>query len=303
MNIHQAIDQYLNFLRLEKGLSNNTLEAYATDLRLWLAFLTPKNSDKLYSHIEVESLKSHALTLYLIQRSREGAKATTLTRLVSSLKTFFSYCLAQGIIKDDIGKMLEQPKRLYKLPQYLSLAEVDALLSAPDTSKPQGLRDLAMLQLLYATGLRVSELVGLQVEQVYLNEGYLRVMGKGSKERVVPMGAAAVTALKSYLESGRLLLTKGKKTSVLFYSQKGGALTRQRFWGILKQYASQKKLRILPSPHVLRHSFATHLLENGADLRAVQMMLGHSDISSTQIYTHVSVKHLKEAHQKFHPRG
>ncbi len=303
MQVQIAIDQYLIHLRLEKGLSRNTLEAYQTDLSLWLQFLKSKNNSEDNALISLNQLKDHALTLYLINRSQLGAKASTLTRLVSTLRTFFHYCVAQGYCSQDLGLILEQPRRIKKLPHYLSLREVDELLAAPNQATPKGLRDFAMLQVMYATGLRVSELTELSLEQIYLTEGYVRVMGKGSKERVVPLGGVAIEAVKKYLEEARPKLLKQQKTSIVFLSQKRGSLTRQRFWGIIKAYALQKNLRILPSPHVLRHSFATHLLENGADLRAVQTMLGHSDISTTQIYTHVSMGHLKEAHQKFHPRG
>jgi integrase/recombinase XerD len=220
-----------------------------------------------------------------------------------AVRGFFAYLLAEGVLAEDPSAHLDSPRVWRSLPKVLSFAEVEALLAAPDRSDPRGSRNAAMLEVLYATGLRVSELVQLRLGDLHLDAGYLRCWGKGSKERVVPLGSEADAALQSYLAEGRPALLQGKRTDYLFVNPRGGAMTRQGFWKVIKNYGKQAGIKTALSPHVVRHSFATHLLENGADLRAVQIMLGHADISTTQIYTHVNRERLRRIYDDFHPRA
>jgi len=240
---------------------------------------------------------------YLAQRVNAGARSRTTARLLSSLRRFYQYLLREGLIQGDPSAQIDAPKLGRPLPKALTEADVESLLQAPDVSRLLGLRDRAMLELLYASGLRVSELVNLQVPQLNMRQGVLRVVGKGNKERLVPLVEEAAEWLQRYLEEGRPALLRGRPTDGLFVTQRGAAMTRQAFWYLIKRYARQAGIAAGLSPHGLRHSFATHLLNHGADLRVLQMLLGHSNLSTTQIYTHVARERLKGVHAAHHPRG
>ncbi|GKW02910.1 site-specific tyrosine recombinase XerD [Pectobacterium carotovorum] len=291
------IEQFLDALWLERNLAENTLASYRLDLRAlaeWLA------------HHDNDLLQAQALDLqaFLADRVEGGYKATSSARLLSAMRRFFQYLYREKHRSDDPSAVLSSPKLPQRLPKDLSEAQVDALLNAPSIEQPLELRDKAMLEVLYATGLRVSELVSLTMSDVSLRQGVVRVLGKGNKERLVPLGEEAVYWIEYYLEHGRPWLLNGQTLDVLFPSSRARQMTRQTFWHRIKHYAvlasiDSEKL----SPHVLRHAFATHLLNHGADLRVVQMLLGHSDLSTTQIYTHVATERLKQLHQQHHPRA
>ncbi len=287
-------ENFLNYLAVEKGLARNTLEAYKRDLRRYLLFMEPREPDAI-NRSDVVSFVTHL--------SSTGLSTPSTARCLAAVRGFHKYLVTDEHALIDPTENVEIPRGWKRLPYTLSPTEVDSLLNQPDTATPLGLRDKAMLELIYATGLRVSELVGLKLHEINLERGYLVVMGKGSKERAVPMGEIAVTALSLYLKTGRDVLMKGIDTDYIFISMQRRGITRQMFWERIKHYALKAGINRKISPHTLRHSFATHLLDNGADLRAVQAMLGHADISTTQIYTHVSRERLKKVHEKHHPRG
>ncbi|WP_022854076.1 site-specific tyrosine recombinase XerD [Thermodesulfatator atlanticus] len=295
----QVIDLYLSVLAVEKGYSAKTIEAYAADLNDFIAFLEEQGLSR------IEEAKAPHVLLYLAKLREKGLSAETVARRLSALRNFFRYLVLEHGLSESPFELIEGPKLSRKLPIVLSRQEVERLLNAPDLKTPIGLRDKAMLEVLYATGLRVSELIGLKMFDVNLEVGFVRVLGKGEKERLVPLGEVAKDALKTYLARGRpKLLAKRLDEAHIFLNRRGRPLTRQRFWQIIKAYAAKSGLNPKEiSPHVLRHSFATHLLEGGADLRTVQMMLGHASLSTTQIYTHVQVETLRKVHEKYHPRG
>lgn len=291
------IEQFLEAMWLERNLADNTLTSYRRDLAALADWLEHTDSDLL----QVQSLDLQA---YLAERVEGGYKATSSARLLSAMRRFFQYLYREKRRSDDPSAVLSSPKLPQRLPKDLSEAQVSALLQAPCVDEPLELRDKAMLEVLYATGLRVSELVGLTLADVSLRQGVVRVIGKGNKERLVPLGEEAIYWLERYLEHGRPWLLNGQTLDVLFPSSRAQQMTRQTFWHRIKHYAvlasiDSEKL----SPHVLRHAFATHLLNHGADLRVVQMLLGHSDLSTTQIYTHVATERLKQLHQQHHPRA
>ena len=289
------LDQFINHLRVEKGLADNTIESYSRDLIRFLHFLKSRNVSPL--HVAQDHIMDYMSTL-------EGALSVrSAARNLSAIKIFFRFLVSDGKIEGNPSRLLESPKLPQRLPGVLTQNEVEMLLSQPDVSNPRGQRDKAMLELLYATGLRVSELVGLEVSNINLEAGYVRTVGKGSKERMVPMGEKALNALRDYLSDGRVGLLRKRRSPKLFLNSRGQSLTRQGFWKIIKQYGVLAGINKKITPHLLRHSFASHLLEGGADLRAVQVMLGHADISTTQIYTHVTRERLKEIHEKYHPRS
>jgi len=285
------LDAFSDALWLEDGLAKNTLQAYRRDLELLAGFLK-----------DIPLEKATESDLYGFLAARRG-KTSSAARMLSSLKRFYAWCLRERRIKADPTLRLEPPKRAPRFPRTLSEADVEALLAAPDTSTPLGMRDRTMLEVLYASGLRVSELINLKVFEAELSAGVVRVMGKGSKERLVPLGEEAVEWIRNYSSRSRGEMLKKKTSDFLFVTDRGAGMTRQAFWHAIKRYGS----RALPgkqlSPHVLRHAFATHLINHGADLRVVQMLLGHADISTTQIYTHVARERLKQLHAKHHPRG
>ena len=279
-----VVDAFCDVLWLEDGLARNTIASYRADLRQLSQFIR-----KPLMEVSEESL-------FAFLASRKG-RASSAARRVSTLKRFYQYCVRERRVDRDPTLKLEPPRRVPRFPKTLSEADVEALLAAPDTSTGLGLRDRAMLETLYATGLRVTELVSLKVFQVSLDSGVVRVMGKGSKERLVPLGEEAADWIAKYLKERK------SQSHALFVTSRGGGMTRQAFWHLIRRYAARavpgKKL----SPHVLRHAFATHLINHGADLRVVQLLLGHADISTTQIYTHVARERLKQLHAKHHPRG
>ncbi|MGV6987707.1 site-specific tyrosine recombinase XerD [Testudinibacter sp. P80/BLE/0925] len=290
-------DLFLNELWLEKGLSENTVASYRLDLTALCTWLNAQQLTLLtLDHIDLQT--------FLGERLAKGYKATSSARMLSALRKLFQYLYREKYRSDDPTALLTSPKLPSRLPKYLSEAQVTDLLNAPTTDEPLELRDKAMLELLYATGLRVTELVSLNVDNISLNQGVVRVIGKGNKERLVPMGEEASYWIQEFILYGRQLLLKGQRSDVLFPSLRGTMMTRQTFWHRIKHYALLAQIdQNALSPHVLRHAFATHLVNHGADLRVVQMLLGHSDLSTTQIYTHVAKERLKKLHQQFHPRG
>ena len=282
---------------MEFGLSENTLSAYRLDLEGWSRWLQNHNKDLL--RVDRDDVKAYLGSLF-----EAGISARSIARLLSSLRRFYRYQLREGHLKKDPTALIDSPKLGRLLPDSLSESDVEALLTAPDTSNALGLRDRAMLELIYACGLRVSELVTLAVDQVNMHYGVLRVLGKGNRERMVPVGEQALEWAERYLKHARPALLKGDTTSnALFVTNRGNSMTRQGFWHVIKRYAQRAGIDKHLSPHTLRHAFATHLLNHGADLRAVQLLLGHSDLSTTQIYTHIAQFRLKEIHRKHHPRG
>jgi len=293
----QLLDEFCDNLWLEDGLSRNSLGSYRSDLKLWGAWLEQHAGRALMEATHAD-LKQFMATLFA-----QKIKASSASRKLSSLKRFYRYLLRQGKIAADPSLDIDTPKLPRGLPKSLSEADVEALLFAPDIAKPLGLRDRAMLEVLYASGLRVTELVGLKIVQVSLEMGVVRVMGKGSKERLAPLGEEASEWVARYLAEARAALLDGKTSDALFVTARGGAMSRQAFWHLLKRYAVLAGVNKSLSPHTLRHAFATHLLNHGADLRVVQLLLGHADISTTQIYTHVARERLKKIHAQHHPRG
>ena len=284
---------YLDYLAVEKGLAKNSLASYATDLRRFGHWLgdTP-----------LESAKRQNIVRYIQSLRSSGISARSVARALAAMRGFFRFLVAERHLKHDPTENLDNPKLWSTLPKSLHPSEVDDLLAAPDRATPDGLRDAAMLELLYATGLRVSELIRVKVEDLVLDAGFLRTFGKGSKERIVPFGDSAGKAITTYIETARPHFNRRNDVH-LFLTNRGRPMTRQTFWMKIVKYARQAGIRAHISPHVLRHSFATHLLENGADLRSVQLMLGHSDISTTQIYTHVSRARLQKMYDQYHPRA
>lgn len=295
--LEHYVDGFIKYLAVERGLADNTVEAYFSDLQQWQIFLKENKIE------EVGKVDEKLILLYLNSLQEEGKAVTTVSRHLATLKAFFRFLTQEGIIGINPTAKLETPKTAYRLPRVMQEKEVEKLLEQPRTNKPAGLRDKAMLELLYATGMRVTELVSLDMDQINLDAGFLLCIGKGSKERIIPFGSIASKYLKEYLEFGRRELVGKKTSNALFLNHLGTRLTRQGFWKILKKYVNEAGIKTNVTPHTLRHSFATHLLEHGADLRAVQEMLGHSDISTTQIYTHITQKRLKEVYDETHPRA
>ena len=289
------LDTFCDALWLEEGLSKNTLTSYRRDLHKVSLWLAQRQSNLLSA--------THIDLLEFIAQQTAQLQASSTSRLLSSLRRFYQYALRQGMLQTDPSLLIERPKLPRRLPHSLTEAEVEALLQAPDTNKVLGARDRAMLETLYATGLRVSELVNLKLAEVSFDMGVLRVMGKGSKERLVPLGEQAMDSLQSYLNVARAALLAQRQSDAMFITARGAAMTRQMFWYLIKRYAVAGGVRKHLSPHTLRHAFATHLLNHGADLRVVQMLLGHVDISTTQIYTHIAHERLQQLHAKHHPRG
>lgn len=282
---------------MERGLSENTLAAYRRDLSLYDEWLGEQTAESLLT------AGSSQIQSYLGLKLRQGASPRSSARFLSAARSFYRWALREGHIVEDPTLRIESPKQGRPLPKSLSETDVERLLGAPDLELALEFRDRTMLEMLYACGLRVSELVGLQVEQVGLNQGIVRVLGKGGKERLVPMGEEALDWLTQYMRGPRIELLKGQSSNVLFPSNRSREMTRQTFWYRIKIYAERAGIQVHLSPHTLRHAFATHLLNHGADLRVVQMLLGHSDLSTTQIYTHVAKQRMQELHANHHPRG
>jgi len=290
------LERFLDALWLEAGLSRNTLSAYRSDLEGFESWLRTQ-------HAVLGAATRAQLQNYLATCVGRGARPRTTARLLSSLRRFYQYLLREQLISEDPTALIESPKLGRPLPKSLSEEQVESLLLAPNTETALGLRDRAMLETLYATGLRVSELVGLVVQQADLQAGVVKVIGKGDKERLVPLGEEAIEWLQRYLNEARARLLHGQTSDALFPTARGAAMTRQAFWHNLKRYARLAAIETHLSPHTLRHAFATHLLNHGADLRVVQMLLGHVDLSTTQIYTQVARERLKQLHAQHHPRG
>jgi integrase/recombinase XerD len=287
------VQTFLDFCRIEKGLAWNTIEAYRQDLDRFAAYAS-KHEDVP----EVERVRHYIDSLY-----RSGLSSRSIARHVTTLRNFHSHLLAEGVLQKDPTSLLAAPKQWQSLPKYLNNEQVTKLIEAPDAARPTGLRDRAMLEFLYATGLRVSELCRVKVSDVELNQGCVRILGKGNKHRLVPIGASAIKAVESYLHTDRPALLKRRSSPYLFITARGGAMTRQAFWKLLRGYGRKAGIFHDLTPHVLRHTFATHLLEGGADLRSVQTMLGHADISTTQVYTHVVRARLRKTIDDHHPRA
>jgi integrase/recombinase XerD len=298
MSKTDLLDEFCDNLWLEDGLARNTLDSYRRDLVKFSAWLEAQRGTSILktTHADVQGYLAHLVVA-------RKAKPSSTSRNISSLKRLFRYLLRQGKIEGDPTLQIDTPKLPHALPKTLTEQDVEVLLDSPDVRTPLGLRDRAMLEVLYATGLRVSELVTLKVAQVSIDMGIVRVMGKGSKERLVPLGEEAIDWVRRYLADGRAVLLGKQLSDALFVTARGEGMTRQMFWYLIKKYARHGGLEKPLSPHTLRHAFATHLLNHGADLRVVQMLLGHADISTTQIYTHVARERLKLLHAQHHPRG
>lgn len=289
---------FLEYLTVELGLSANTRQAYERDLRLFCKTLGFKNSDALVN------VSREQITGYMTQLKEKGLAAATIARKLAAIKAFYRFMTAEGYMDANPAEVVEAGTKGIKLPRVLSEDEVVRLLNQPDITTAEGFRDRTMLEVLYATGMRVSELINLTLERVDLNMKYIIAFGKGSKERIVPLGSVAAEFLQQYLEKVRPKLThEDRNTNVVFLAFGGHELTRQRFWQIIRAYGRKANINKALTPHILRHSFATHLLDNGADLRSVQELLGHSDISTTQIYTHLTNKRLRDIYAKAHPRA
>lgn len=289
---------FLEYLTVELGLSANTRQAYERDLRLFCKTLGFKNSDALIN------VSREQITGYMTQLKEKGLAAATIARKLAAIKAFYRFMTAEGYMDANPAEVVEAGTKGIKLPRVLSEDEVVRLLNQPDITTAEGFRDRTMLEVLYATGMRVSELISLTLERVDLNMKYIIAFGKGSKERIVPLGSVAAEFLQQYLEKVRPKLTRaGRNTNIVFLAFGGHELTRQRFWQIIRAYGRKANINKALTPHILRHSFATHLLDNGADLRSVQELLGHSDISTTQIYTHLTNKRLRDIYAKAHPRA
>jgi integrase/recombinase XerD len=294
--MQELLDIFLDYLSAERGLAANTISAYRTDLIKFLDYLKER---KILSLNEV---KRDTIRNFMFYCKDRGLSATSVSRALVAIKVFSRFLLREKMIIKDPSDLIDSPKLWSRLPDVLSASEVDRLLSMPDTRTTAGMRDKAILELMYATGVRVSEANSLKPDDINRDVGFLRCIGKGSKERVVPLGGKAIQALNRYLENGRPKLNKKNASEYLFLNRSGNRLSRQSIWKLIVRYARQAKIKKKIKPHILRHSFATHLLERGADLRSVQEMLGHANISTTQIYTHIDKDRLKAIHQKFHPR-
>lgn len=295
--MEEYVQAYIDYLSAEKGLAINTLDSYGRDLKQFSLYL--RDGPK----IGFEGASRTTVVAYLLHLQKQGRTTATIARRLAALKSFYQFLVHERILSRDPTADLESPKQKKKLPRVLTVREVEILLNQPRAVSAAGRRDKAMLELLYAAGIRVSELVSLDVDDVNLTIGYVRCLGKGNKERIVPIGSMAIKAISAYLEKGRGQLLKDVDEPALFLNHQGGRLTRQGFWKIIKRYAREAGINKPITPHTMRHSFATHLLENGADLRSVQELLGHADISTTQIYTHITRGHLKDVYARTHPRA
>ncbi|HUL29309.1 MAG TPA: site-specific tyrosine recombinase XerD [Thermodesulfobacteriota bacterium] len=291
------LESFLHYLIAEKGLSKNTIDAYRHGLTRFLAYLRERNLQEIRDVAKVD------IQSFLLVLRKKHLNTRSIVRDLTILRTFFRFLIQEGILQSNPVEDLESPKVAKKLPEILTINEIERIIEQPNLQTPLGTRDRAMLEILYATGMRVSELIQLPTHQVNLEAGYVLVYGKGSKERIVPLGGEAMRWVDLYLRTARRVLSKEKESPFLFINRSGKRLTRQGFWKNLRHYAQKAGLHKRITPHLLRHSFASHLLERGADLRSVQMMLGHVDISTTQIYTHVTGERLKKVHKRYHPRG
>ncbi|MBU1194891.1 MAG: site-specific tyrosine recombinase XerD [Proteobacteria bacterium] len=293
----ELVQQYLDYLIIEKGLSENSLESYSSDLAQFLSFL---EANKIHHLKDVETV---IILAWMVSLSKNGLSAKSRARHLVAVRGLYKFLVQENKGVKNPVKDVEIPKTGLALPKILSIKEIESLLDAPDIQDPRGMRNAAMMEIMYGAGLRVSELIKLQMQDINLEANFVRVFGKGSKERIVPIGSPAQRAVQAWMKSGRPFMLKKASSKFLFIARAGKPMTRQSFWKIIKKYALAANLKQNLTPHTLRHSFATHLLEGGADLRSVQTMLGHSDISTTQIYTHISKDYLRKMHQQFHPRN
>lgn len=289
------VQNFINYLSVEKGLAKNSLLAYESDLKKYVRFLDEKNITGF------NQVTRAYITQFLFYEKQRKQEASSIARALVAIKLLHRFLVKEGSLAEDVTSVLESPKLWKHLPSFLTIKEMEAVLRTPNTRRSIGIRDRAILELLYATGIRVSELVGLKPEDLNLESGFLKCYGKGGKERIVPFGRSAKASVERYLEKVRI--QNGKTNALFLGSKRAGRLTRQAVWQIIRRYARQARIRKKITPHTFRHSFATHLLERGADLRVVQELLGHADISTTQIYTHISRDHLKSVHHKYHPRA
>ncbi len=294
--MRELIDIFLNYLSVERGLSRNTMVSYKEDLNYYLEYLARRHIDA------ISKTNKNDIVSFMLEQKDKGLAANSVARRLAAIKVFYRFLVRERILKEDATTLIDSPKLWKKIPETLSLNEVETLLAQPDIRNKQGIRDKAILETLYATGMRVSEAVNLRTDNVNLDVGFLRCIGKGNKERVIPLGKKAIASVRRYLQGSRPQLLKRKESDFLFVSRLAKKLSRQSIWKMIKKYAKQGRIRKPLRPHILRHSFATHLLERGADLRSVQEMLGHANISTTQIYTHINKDRLKTIHKMFHPR-
>ncbi len=292
----ELIDTFLNYLSVERGLSNNTIISYREDLNNYLGFIEKNKIDSL------SKISKDNITGFMLNQRDNGIAPNSVARRLAAIRMFHRFLARERILKSDPSTLVDSPKLWKRVPDALSVNEVEALISQPNVHDTQGIRDRAILETLYATGMRVSEAVNLRKDNINLDVGFLRCIGKGNKERIIPLGKKAIASIKRYIAVSRPKLLKGRESDFLFVSRCGKKISRQSFWKIIKKYARIARIKKPIKTHTLRHSFATHLLEHGADLRSVQEMLGHADISTTQIYTHVNKDRLKSIHKQFHPR-
>jgi len=294
--MRELIETFLGYLSVERGLSRNTILSYQKDLNFYMDFL------ETHAFNALSKITRNDITDFMLFQKDKGLAANSIARSLAAIKSFHRFLVRERILKTDPTSLVDSPKLWKKIPETLSLNEVETLIAQPNIRDKQGIRDKAILETIYATGMRVSEAVNLKVNNVNLEVGFVRCIGKGNKERVIPLGKKAIDSLKRYLEISRPVLLNKKQSEFLFLSRLGKKISRQSLWKIIKRYARQARIKKPIWPHILRHSFATHLLERGADLRSVQEMLGHADISTTQIYTHINKDRLKTIHRTFHPR-
>lgn len=294
--MREFIDAFLNYLSVERGLARNTIISYRQDLRMYADFLKGRFADPL------SRMTKNDISDFLLSQKDKGMQVNSISRRLAAIRMFHRFLLRELLAKSDPTSLIDSPKLFKRIPETLSLDEVESLLAQPDSKSVQGIRDKAILETLYATGMRVSEAVDLKKDGVNFDIGFLRCIGKGNKERIIPLGKKAVAGLTRYLTASRPKMLKKKESEFMFLNRSGNKISRQSLWKMIKRYARLARIKTPIKPHSLRHSFATHLLERGADLRSVQEMLGHSNISTTQIYTHVNKDRLKTIHRMFHPR-
>lgn len=295
--MEKMLEAFIEFISVERGLAKNTIESYERDLKNYITFL---NKENIYN---IDNTTRTVIVSYFLYMQKQGKASSSISRSCAAIKAFYHFLMNERLIQSDPTINLETPKMEHRLPRVLTVDDVENLLNQPDTNTCWGLRDKSMLELLYATGIRVSELIKIKIDDINLDVGFLRCVGKGSKERIVPVGSVAMNYIKLYINTARYEILKGKDNDILYLNHRGEGLTRQGFWKIIKKYALKAGISSKITPHTLRHSFATHLLENGADLRAVQEMLGHADISTTQIYTHITRNRIKEVYDRTFPRA
>ena len=300
--MEEFIKEFMDYLSVERGLSKNTLESYSRDLNKYAEYLKKKGINNL-DRVKRPDIQDFMMELKEGKgKSSQKLNSSSIARNLVAIKVFHRYLTSQRLLKEDVTSVIETPKLWKTLPDVLDEKEVEAILESPNTRLKQGLRDKAALELMYATGMRVSELVNLKLTDIHMDMGFVKCLGKGQKERIIPVGSKAKEAIQKYLEKARPKFLKKNESGALFLTRLGKQMSRQTFWMVIKHYVKDARIKKRVTPHTLRHSFATHLLQNGADLRIVQELLGHVNISTTQIYTHINKERLKQIHQKFHPR-